>query len=80
MEALNLAAFIAISFSSHYVAEAWDRWHQKHKPTTPSPSKHRCAVVVTIVSSVIVQPHFWHGIKEYAIHLVVYSGFVLPTH
>lgn len=80
MEALNFTAFMFLSFSSHWIADLWDKWQAKHRPNLLPVSHHRRAVVITAVSSVVSQPSFWHGVKDYLIHFVVYSGIVLPTH
>lgn len=80
MEFISFAAFMGLSFGTHAIAELWDRWQEKHHPQIIPISHHRRAVVITAVSSVVSQPQFWHGFKDYLIHFVVYSGFVLPTH
>lgn len=76
MEALNFTAFVIMALATHWFAE-W--YHEHHHAAHPriAGAVHKLVPTVAVVVS---QPHFWMGVKEYLVHLVVYSGYILPPH
>jgi hypothetical protein len=34
----------------------------------------------TVVAAGLTHPSVWHAIRDYVTHLIIYSGYVLPTH
>lgn len=75
MESVNLITFILLAFFCHWFGE-W--YHHHHHGKHP---KVKAAVqrYVPLIGMVVSQPHFWHGVKDYLIHLFVYSGYILPA-
>lgn len=76
MEALNFCTFVGLSFFCHWFGEWYHHHHLDTHPQLKQAVQRYMPVLVLLVS----QPHFWHGVKDYLIHLFIYSGLVLPTH
>lgn len=79
-EGLNFIAFVALSFCFHWVGQLWSKYREKRAKKGPKLEAYHKAAIVTAAASVASQPHFWEGVKEYVVHVVVYSGHVLPPH
>lgn len=81
-EGIIFAAFLGISLVAHGTAEYYE--HRKARTGEASPFSHHRAGVLTLLAPFCIHylthPAFWHAVKEYIIHLVVYSGLVIPGH
>lgn len=60
-----------------YEAARVNQYQHKRRQVTRL-RRHRRAVL--ILTAALSHPVTWHALHEYAVHLVVYSGKLLPSH
>lgn len=69
-ELVNLAVFFGLSAAFHIAQEKL-----KHKYGNRISSGH-----AVLVAAAVSHPITWHSLQEYAVHIVIYSGYILPKH
>lgn len=81
-EAAVFTSFIGISILAHQVAEHYER--RKRDEGKQSPFNHHHASIVTALSPAAVHgllhPAVWHGVRDYVVHFIIYSGQIIPPH
>lgn len=78
-QAIVLLAFVGLSVVWHIVEDKIHERKLKRAEVNPTsePKRHsRLFLLLTPVS----HPYVWDGIREFVVHLVVYSGHLLPVH
>lgn len=79
VHAVVFGAFVGLSVGWHIAEEKIHRWKQHRSEALPhgEPVRHsRLFLLLTPAS----HPYVWDGIREFCVHLVVYSGLVIPPH
>lgn len=73
-EALSFSAFLVISFGWHAAAHVAEKVHAKFGVKVRVPRS------IGYVAVPLIHPQTLEAVREYLVHLVVYSGLVLPAH
>lgn len=72
--------FLALSFGAHMLQHYCQK-RRERKTGLPEPAKALHAHgVIAIIGSTVFHPTTLEAVKEFAVHIVVYSGMILPKH
>lgn len=68
IELIIFAAFLLVAYGAHFIGAAWAQ-HKAHAER-----------VKWLSLAIASAPAAIHGAKEYVVHLIVYSGMIIPPH
>lgn len=77
-EATIFAAFFAITLVAHTVQHKYHDFKEKHPESVIK--MHIRSKVIAFVLTSLLHPNLWFAVKEYLVHLIVYSGSVIGAH
>ena len=76
-EFLIFAAFYAVILGAQFMHARYERRKMDKLDHVKS---HINAKIVGVVGVVAQHEPLWHAMKDYVVHVVVYSGAVIPAH
>lgn len=65
------AGFYGIAATAHFIQERW------HKHCDKAKQRSRTIKVVALTSAIITHPSVTEAMREFCVHIVVYSGYIL---
>lgn len=75
-ELVNFGAFMALAWGGHSIGH----WLESHPNFCPRMRAKATGRILGMATAVTVHPTTIEAFKEYMVHLVVYSGYVLGHH